>query len=307
MVAPVVVGQHRLAAAAHPVHRPPELARREGDGEILRVVEPLDPEAAADVRRRHPHRLASAARASSASSSRSDHTPCPEKATVQPPVRPRSRSRRAAPSASPSPGCRRARAACACAAASKTRVDLGLVAERPVVGEVARRLGMDRRPALGGLDVHRQLVEVDDDRLGRVERRRPALGDHQRQRLAGVAHTGRRRGSAARGSAPKLPSRFFTVSKSTEFSSFPARSAAVNTASTPGIARASATSSPAPRRAPPGCARRPRGRRPRAARPPCSGPARSGSARPPCAARSGWSRTCGRHWSFRPPACRRGD
>ena len=57
MVAPAVVGQHRLAAGAHPVHRPPELARREGDGEILRIVEALDPEAAADVRRRHPHRL----------------------------------------------------------------------------------------------------------------------------------------------------------------------------------------------------------------------------------------------------------
>ena len=110
MVAPVVVGQHRLAAAAHPVHRPPQLARREGDGEILRVVEPLDPEAAAHVRRRHPHRLLRQPELVRELVAQRPH-PLPREGDGQPPVLPRWRSPPAPPSASPSPGCRRARAA----------------------------------------------------------------------------------------------------------------------------------------------------------------------------------------------------
>ena len=188
MVAPVVVGQHRLAAAAHPVHRPPELARREGDGEILRVVEPLDPEAAADVRRRHPHRLLRQPELVGELVAQRPH-PLPREGDGQPPVLPgggrppllhRHRHRPVVDELEP----RRVRRR------GEDPLDLGLVAERPVVGEVARRLGMDRRPALGGLDVHRQLVPLDAYRLGGVERRRPGLGDHQRHGLAGVADTG---------------------------------------------------------------------------------------------------------------------
>jgi hypothetical protein len=71
-------------------------------------------------------------------------------------------------------------------------VDRGLVAERPGVALVARRLVVDLRRAglqrVGGIHDRGQHLVVDLDHLGRVLRLVRGLRDHQRDVVADVAH-----------------------------------------------------------------------------------------------------------------------
>ena len=145
----------------------------------------------------------------------------------------------------------------------RSRVDLGLVAEGPVVGEVLRRLGMDRRPADRRSRRAPAVVEIAGDQLGGVERGRPGLGDDHRDRLADVADAvvGQHRPRAA--PAPREPSRFSPSRSPSRSASCRRSRAAVKTASTPGAAAAVGDVEAARcGRARPGCGRRPRARRP---------------------------------------------
>ncbi len=159
--------------------------RREGDGEVLGIVEPLDAEAAADVRRRHPHRLVRQAELVGELLAQVPHA-LPGEAHMQP---------RPVPFRKAAARLQRHAHHPVVDQVERHRVqgrveDLAhrpLVAERPVVGEVLRGLLMDRRAAHGGLHVGGQVLEVADDQLDRVHRLRPGLRHHHGDRLAGVA------------------------------------------------------------------------------------------------------------------------
>ncbi len=75
--------------------------------------------------------------------------------------------------------------------AGEQAVDLGLVAGTPVETDVAGRLVVELRRALGqrrlGIDDRRQRVDVDLDRIGRVLGLGQVLGDHDGKRLAHMA------------------------------------------------------------------------------------------------------------------------
>ena len=115
---------------------------------------------------------------------------------------------------SPSPGCRPARAGWCARRAAKVAGDLRLVAERPVVGDVRRRLGVDRRPARGGRHVHRQIAR--SRRRSSPPRRAPPPGSRRRPSRSPRRRSarGRRPASAGAASAPREPSRLRTVAKS---------------------------------------------------------------------------------------------
>ena len=123
------------------------------------------------------------------------------------------------------------------------RLGRRLVAQRPVVGHVAGRLGMDLRPAGRKLHMDRQIGGVEGDRLDRVAGLRDGFGHHRCDRLAdkrtrSLASTGRS------GAAAFVPSLFFTVIQGIAGSTPAAsRSAAPSTRWTPGIPRASSRSS----------------------------------------------------------------
>ena len=196
VVAPAVVGQHRLAAAADPVDRAAEGLRREGDEEILRVGEALDAEAAADVRGGDADGVAVEAELL-------------DELVLQPPD-PLTGEADVEAGAVPfggrpallhrhrhdpvvdelEPG--------GVGGLREDAADLGLVAEAPVVGEVVGSLGVDRRPSDGGLGMDGEVGGLEGDRLDRVEGGGAGLGDDHRDRLAGVADGVGRRASGGR-------------------------------------------------------------------------------------------------------------
>ena len=188
VVAPVAVGEHRLAAGRHPAHRPPGLARREGDREVLRIGRGLHSEAAAHVRRRHPHR-----RLVEPHGARELVAQAPDALAGEGEVQPR-----AVPLGEAAAGLDRHRLgpvvdeleARGVRRRGEGALHRRLVAVRPVEGEVVRRLRMDGRPADGRRHVDRQVLEIEGDHLRRVEARLARLRHHDRERLAGEAHRG---------------------------------------------------------------------------------------------------------------------
>ncbi len=72
------------------------------------------------------------------------------------------------------------------------RIDHRLVADVPVVADVARHIVVHQRRArrdrIAQRRRRRQVLIVDDDLLGRVLRRLLRLGDHHRDRIADMAH-----------------------------------------------------------------------------------------------------------------------
>ena len=207
-VACVIVAQERLGAVRHPMHRPADLARRDQDREVFRIGAGLQSEGAADILGDHPQALVGNAQdggKSVAQRARTLRAAAQQIALVgrivargcaarlhrlhQDPLLDQSDPRHV-------PGGRDE-------AIDLLGIGLGVGRQsRPVDRDIARRFRPDLRRALANglaqVDHRRTLLVVDGDELGAVLRGRQRLGDHDRDRLAHMAHGRAGEGGAMR-------------------------------------------------------------------------------------------------------------
>ena len=204
----MIVAQERLGAVRHPMHRPADLARRHQDREVFRIGAGLQSECAADILGDHPQALVGNAQdggKSVAQRARTLRAAAQQIALVgrivargcaarlhrlhQDPLLDQSDPRHV-------PGGRDE-------AIDLLGVGLGVGRQsRPVDRDIARRFRPDLRRALANglaqVDHRRTLLVVDGDELGAVLRGRQRLGDHDRDRLAHMAHGRAGEGGAMR-------------------------------------------------------------------------------------------------------------
>ena len=195
MVAAMRVRHEAFGALRRPLHRPAHLARRPGDDRLLGVVIDLRAEPAADIGR-HDAQLVLRDVQHEGAHQQPDHMRVLA-GGVERVV--------AADDVSKSPTAARGSIAFGIsrllvrssfttfAAPGERRIDHRLVADMPVVADVARRhrRAPARRPARphrAAMADRRQVLVVDDDQLGRVLRRLLRLGDHHGDRIADMAH-----------------------------------------------------------------------------------------------------------------------
>ena len=204
----MVVAQERLGAVRHPMHRPADLARRHQDREVFRIGSRLQSECSADILGDHPQALVGNAQDGGK------------------PVAQRARALRAAAQQIALVGWIVARGRAARLhrlhqdplldqgdprhvpggrdeAIDLLGIGLGVGGQsRPVDRDIARRFRPDLRCALANglaqVDNRHTLLVVDGDELGAVLRGRQRLGDHNRDRLAHMAHGRAGEGGAMR-------------------------------------------------------------------------------------------------------------
>ena len=185
-VAAAVVRQHRLRAVRHPAHRATQHPSGDRDEQRLGIGRGLHPEAAADVGVGHAHVALGQPELLGEQALDPPH-PLPVHADVEPPVldlRPGSaRLERGADDAvvvhRQLDDMRRR---------GQRRLAGRLVALGEVVGDVVGGLRVERLAARGDVELHRPVVPVDLDRLGRVAGLVERVGHHEGHRLAHEPH-----------------------------------------------------------------------------------------------------------------------
>ena len=191
LLALVVGGGEALAAILDPLHRRAEQVGCRRHHQLLRVERVLRPEAAADMRRDHPHlALGKAERVDDDALGLVRHLGAiPDREQLFGGVEAREHGtgldRMAAALVD-------AETLCDPMRGFRERTLGVAVFQRPLRDQVVRaiepRLWRTRREGGDGIGDRRQLREVEHDQIGGVLGKRAALGYHHRNRLAGVAH-----------------------------------------------------------------------------------------------------------------------